>query len=224
MTKRTGVVVTWATSICLAAMSLCGCTRDADKTPDPVVEKLRSLVPQSPAAKERIDLAISLRQNAVIDSQPVLLYAYVRDDADFGDGQPSFVVGLGFYDEDKDVIGCAVREERTTHSGSRETFVESYPVFTHYPMDGTLQFRSFPIQVRTSDQRKDDQQWQKYIEAHTLDEKSVRNRESFARTLPPVYVSIPEPNHTDVMVYLYDRGGHESNTLQLPHAQTKKDR
>lgn len=217
MVKQAVIVVLWAISICLAAMSLCGCTHHTEETPDPVVEQFRSFRPKSAAIKERIELAISLRQNGVVDSQPILLSADIIDDADLGGGQVGFAIALAFYDEDEDVVGCVIREERAAPDGSRQALVEKYPVLMYYPTDGPLQVRYVPIQVRTSDQQKDDQQWKEYTETDRRGKISARGgMEYFLETLPPVYVSVPEPNHTDVLMYLYDQAGHESDPVE-PH-------
>ncbi len=204
-------------SVCLAAVSLCGCTRRTEETPDPVVEQLRSVRAGSPAEKERVESAISLRQNGVVDSQPVLFGAYIRRETDLGGGLVGSALGFTFYDEDEDVVGCVIREERTAPDGSRQVLVEEYPVFMHYPTDYPLQPRYFPIQIRASDQRKDDQRWKEYAETDIRDKISARDgMRYFIETLPPVYVSVPEPNHTNVLVSVYDRAGHESNPVE-PH-------
>jgi len=119
MVKQAVVVALWATIMCLAAMSLCGCTHRTEETPDPVIEQLRSIRPRSPAQKERVESAISLRQNGVVDSQPVLLATSMRRDMDLGVGRIGSALTFTFYDEDEDVVGCVIREERTAPDGSR---------------------------------------------------------------------------------------------------------
>jgi hypothetical protein len=203
-------------------MSLCGCAKK--EAPDPVVKHLRSALAKTPAGKERerVELAISLRQNGVVDPQPVLFGAYIRGDTDLGGGRVGPALFLAFYDEGEDVVGCVIREECTAPDGSRQTLVEKYPVFMFYPSDWPLQPRYLPIQIRASDQPKDDQQWQEYIQTDIRDKILARDgMRCFIETLPPVYVSAPEPNHADVQVSLYDRPGYESNPVELRYIPRK---
>ena len=201
----------------LGATHLCGCDDTKKDTEDTIVQGLRWLQPETSADKERIALAISLRQNGIDDPQPLFLFALVDERADRGDGRAGFVLTFGVYDEDQDVIGCVIHEEHTARDGSRGNLVEKYPVFMYYPMVDILVFPFFPIRVRAMGERIDELSWKEYSEGHTMDEMSARDFRHWAMTLPSVYVSIPEPNQTNVQVYLYDRAGHESNRVDLYH-------
>jgi len=33
--------------------------------------------------------------------------------------------------------------------------------------------------------------------------------------VPPIWISIPEPNHVDVHIYIYDQQGHKSETIRV---------
>lgn len=215
MTKQLVVRVLWTMSVSLAAMSFSGCADHKQKSPDPVLERLRSLS-ENALNQKPFDLAISLRQNDIVDPEPVFLFAGISADTKSGEGRFGWALGVGFYDEDEDVVGCIIREERAGPDGLRETLVEKYPVFMYYPTKGPVEVRfPVPIQVRTSDERKDDQQWQKYTETQPPEEMYARDRQYWRDTLPPMYMSIPEPNQINIYVSLYDRAGHESNPIEL---------
>ena len=123
------------------------------------------------------------------------------------------------YDEEKDIVGIGIREESYGTDREKDVLVEEYPVFTYYSSTQILQYRSVPIQFRRSGERKNDQQWQDFLEGKGFDKSLSSAAERFWKTLPPVYVSVPEPSKVDVLVYVYDKGGHKSNPVSLYHKQ-----
>jgi hypothetical protein len=216
MLKQGVIDVLRTAALCLIIGSGCGCGHHEDSARDPVALELEEHL-NSPTCGENARLALSLRKNGVIDPQPVLIAAsvfYSRDrDRD--------VLMVLQYDEEKDIVGVGMREERQGTDRQKDVLVEEYPVFTYYSSTNVLQYRTMPIQIRRSDERKNEQQWQDFLEGKGPDQSFANAAERFWKALPPVYVSIPEPNKVDVCVYVYDRGGYKSNLVRLYHQRWK---
>lgn len=214
MCKRTVIDVLWIAGVCLIVGSGYGCEDRKDDARDPIAAELESHL-KSPTAGERAQLALSMHKNGVVDPQPILIAA----GAAYSDDFKRDTVLIQQYDEEKDIVGIGIREERQGTDHAKDVLVEEYPVFTYYSSAGILQYRSVPIQFRRSGERKNEQQWQDFLEGKGFDQSFASDAERFWKTLPPVYVSVPEPNKVDVFVYVYDRGGHKSNPVRLHYKQ-----
>ena len=187
-----------------------GCKRD------PLVVWLEDLKETAKASNrgdvaQRCELCLSKWQNCTIDPEPILVRVV------FG-----WVTGSGMhllldaYDEDKDVVGFGIREEYTNANGLKTVLTEEYPAFVHRVGAEVLPPRLCPVQIRDAEQRKDAQRWGEYVKGEGIDVNSPRAIERWTETLPPVWISIPEPNKVDVYVYVYDRAGRKSEPFRLP--------
>ncbi len=203
----------------MCSFVLSGCRRSE---PDPVAAELARLVSvtglggptdsQDPNVAKRAGLALSMYKNNVVDVQPVLI------DAGLGiiDSSGQWYLRVALYDEDKDVLGWGISEEHRTSEGDEKTLVEEYPVFIHNRQleDEPLRFFLRPVYIRDSNQRKDTHLWQRFCdEGKGPLESGAQTLEEYRRTLPPVYISIPEPNA--VSVYIYDDAGHKSDPVRV---------
>lgn len=165
--------------------------------------------------QQRIELAISTWQNGVPEPEPILLHAVM------GESDDGVVLVLVTFDEDADVLGFVIGEERVGPNGARTVLSERYPVFTHLDPRGIAQLKPFPVQVRDKGQRKPDDQWQTYVSTPfpKLREEYMRrlNKEhaSWKDTLPPIWVSATESNKVDVRLRVYDEAGHLSEPVGL---------
>lgn len=199
----------------MIAAGTTGCKRD------PALRELNRL--RDYAIKEGFDveeqhaeLALSKWQNARLDSEPIMLCATLAKTI----GRE--IKGLSFFafDEDMDIVGFGIVEEYADANGLRTTLTEEYDTVGKgpYPPDEAVQAFSFIIQIRDAGQRKDVQRWNEYLKAESDDVEPARDLVPAGRTSrvrPPIWISIPEPNHVDVYVYVYDRQGHKSDRIRV---------
>jgi hypothetical protein len=174
-------------------------------------------------AKERVEEAMAKYCNKILDPEPILIVATLGKYT----GIDRVYLHLLVFDECEDLAGFVVREERHGPSGAPFVFEERYPVLTHLQPPGVADVLSIPVHIRDEHQRKDEERWVDYCDmplpAHAGE--SIRSEKvprgspvSGARwedTLPPVWISIPEPNNMVVSLYVYDKGGYRSNQVRL---------
>ncbi len=203
-----------------------GCDKRKARS-DPVLDYLRWIVSKSGDRvnmRQRAQLAMSKWQDGVTDPEPFLIDVAMRG-ANVEDGGRMSLV-LIIYDEDADYIGCVVEEEYVDSNGVTTTLVEKYPVFTHVDR-GEVHFRFVPVLLRDKNQRKPDEQWQKYVSTPLQQlQKEYKKRLkkthwSWRDSLPQVWVSIPEPNKVYVRLRAYDRAGHQSEQMNLVYEPIK---
>jgi hypothetical protein len=215
MKKR--VVAKMVVLVSFLMVASCGC-RGTKAPADPMMESFqlfRDWFSDRADVQQRIELAISKWQNGVPDPEPILMHAVIAESSE------GVLLVLVTFDEDADVLGFVIEEERVDPNRVRMALSERYPVFTHLDPRGIAQFKPFPVQVRDEDQRKPDDQWQTYVSTplQQLREEYMRrlNKEyaSWRDTLPPVWVSVPEPNKVDVRLRVYDEAGHLSEPVSL---------
>ena len=181
-------------------------------------------------AEQRVRLAISKWQNGVVDPEPILIEAFLKTSID---GERCYLA-LNTFDEDADLAGFVIKEEHVDSNGVRATLVEEYPVFTHSSYQNVAGFKTIPVMVRDGSQRKPKDQWQEYLSTprqQLEDEYKKRLKSDFAGTykegfwkdtLPPILVSVPQPNKVYVQLYVYDRAGHVSERVSLVHVPRKE--
>ncbi len=166
--------------------------------------------------EERVETALSKWQNGRLDREPIMLSAQL--------GKPigMDIKNLTFFtfDEDKDIVGFGIVEEYTDANGLRTALTEEYKTTGNgpYPPDEAVQAFGFIVQIRDAAQRKDVQQWNEYLEAKSHDVKAGRELPPAGKTLrvsPHIWISIPEPDHIDVYVYVYDQQGHKSERIRV---------
>lgn len=208
------IVVYALGALLVCAAVLLGC-RPQDSTSDAVVEELRRIRPETkdPDARKRVATALSMRQNEVGDREPVLIVAGIVADKK---GGGKTYLRMVVYDEDADVVGIGVREESNAVDGQEISFAEEYPVFAYDRFSGPLGYTLTPVDLRDSDQRKDEGLWRAYVEEEP-NKTSVREPADSPKP-PSVYVSIPEPNDLTVWIYVYDQAGHQSEPVRLLNA------
>ncbi|MBW7990191.1 MAG: hypothetical protein FVQ84_09280 [Planctomycetes bacterium] len=187
-----------------------GCNRD------PVIEELKHLKEKAKTKdfvdeERHIESALSKWQNQTVDPEPILL----TGDLSKSRGHEHMYLGFITFDEDMDVYGLGINEVYTDVNSMKVSLTEEYPAFVHRMKPEVLDFRLFPVQIRDAGQRKNEQQWDKYVKGEGIDVNEVRELNLWRATLPPVWVSIPEPNGVNVYVYIYDRAGNKSDPIKL---------
>jgi hypothetical protein len=194
--------------------------------PDPELRALRMFLRypwMPPDAKERAEEAMAKYRNKTLDPEPVLIGATL--------GKPTGIdqvyLNLLVYDECEDLEGFVVKEECYDPNGAQFEFEERYPAFAHLLMTGVADIVSIPVHIRDVHERKDEERWAKYCDqplpAHTeesmsgekLPRGSSMSDTRWEATLPPVWISIPEPNRVIISLYLYDCAGYRSNRVTL---------
>lgn len=185
-----------------------GHTAQEDPNADVVAELTNFRVPDS-AADQRRQLALSKWKNGVIDREPILLAAILSRTV----GARAPRVGVFAYDEDKDLLGLGVVERYK--DGTERS--EEYPVYVHADSPRIVRPGIIPVNLRDKGQQKDESLWEEYVRGDKIDKWSMGHTggKYYLDTLPPVYVSLPDPNKVDVFVYLYDRRGNKSSLVEL---------
>lgn len=205
--------VFWAITLCTIASVGCDCARREGQIPDTVGDELHRIKQsmKDPLAKERIASALSMQQNNIADSEPVLIVAGL---VPRGKENGKAFLRMAIYDENEDVLGFTLHEEWNAADGRRESVSEEYPVFAHTQLSGTLCYPRVAVKLRNSEQLKDDERWRVYIEEGGSSEDLLQGA-AHRSEIPPVYVSAPEPNEVVISLYVYDRAGHKSDPVRL---------
>jgi hypothetical protein len=160
-----------------------------------------------PGANERAKLALSRWQDQDVNPEPILLWTIIA--------RSNNAIALEFYDEDMDVTGLGIEERYIDADGITQKLVEEYAVFTHIRWSDVWYFKIVPVYTRDTNQRLDKEKWNNYINGEGIDPNTPMLREYWKETLPPVWVSIPEPGKVDVYVYVYDRAGHKLAPVKM---------
>jgi hypothetical protein len=191
--------------VLLSATAILGCMPANTPEQDPnayVAMNLTNWRAPDSGAKQRVQLALSKWQNGVLDREPILL----------AQGAPVPDLALFAFDEDKDLLGIGVIE-RYKDGVERS---EEYPVYVHARPFRVMDKRPVPVHLRDKGQQKDESLWEEYIRGDKIDKWSMRHVDGYYQdTMPPVYVSLPDPNNVDVRMYLYDRHGSKSAPVEL---------
>ncbi|MHC4456923.1 MAG: hypothetical protein ACYS0I_07490 [Planctomycetota bacterium] len=209
-------------------LAVSGCRKESSESEnhDPVVWVLRDIIktPDIPVqVRNRAELAISQWQNDVVDCKPILVNAVLGKPQGFD----KVLLALIIFDEDRDTVGFVIKEEYVDSNGVKTTLEEDYPAYVHCLPFAVVDAHWVAIQIRDKHQQKDEQRWQKYVKSDfnelvkeyiQSDKFSVDSfypGEFWEDTLPPVLVSVPEPNEVDVWVYVYDKAGNKSEDVKL---------
>jgi hypothetical protein len=145
-------------------------------------------------------LVIQERENNSLDPEPILIRALLARP----DRMEIITLALAVSDEDGDLAGIGVREQRIGSSGKSIIIEEEYPVFGYQSLR-IATFQIITVAIRKDNERKNEELWQKYLDT------GVWKRDA----IPPVWVSVPVPGKTDVEVWLYDNAGHKSEAISL---------
>jgi len=168
---------------------------------------------------KQADVALSKLKNGVVDTEPLLMRARL--------GLNESALQIICFDEDRDLRGLRIREEHIDPNGTTTILSEDYPVFVFGLKSFILETPRFPVQIRDKDQRKDEYRWLQYSNScldnlvHWYLDQGRQVSGGFEDAeppkigVPPVYISVPEPNSVHVFVSVYDRAGHETKRIEL---------
>lgn len=164
--------------------------------------------------EQRTRCALSKWQNGVTDHEPILLCA----SATRSSKTYSATLSLMAYDEDKDLLGIVVEEERSDANGV--SLSEDYPVYAHLRQLDTVDTRSIGIHLRGKEDRKDEARWEEYVRNKEIEETALkRSARYYMDTMPPVYITVPETNGVAVWIRLYDGAGNQSARVKILHGK-----
>ena len=223
------------TSIVLLLM-LIGCEKKPDKQEEfdsvSYVLNERLKHPSSPiVVRQRAELAMSKWKNGIVDSKPILIEAYMLK----AEGIEQIDLALTILDEDRDVIGFAIKEKPFSSNATPMILVEEYPAYIHCLPFTICDIHLVPIHIRVAHQQKDVKLWDKYLgidyeglfkeyeRKHTLSDDIVYPEVFWEETFPPVWVSLPVPNKIDVSIWVYDKDGNKSEPVKLLNFLDKQE-
>lgn len=161
--------------------------------------------------QQRLEKALSNLKNNVGDPEPILIAAAVGKIQE--DKQAALL--LVTYDEDGDIIGFGIKEKFVNVDVSQGILLEEYPAFVYRRPCEYFALPWPPVKIRDSGQRKSAPQWQKYVTGDGIDTNKIKTTSYWRETLPPIWLSIPDPNKVKVDMYLYDAAGHKSQPVKL---------
>ena len=176
-------------------------------------------------AKQRAQLALSKLEDDVIDPEPLLIAAVIHMSA-IENGERMFLT-LILYDEDEDYIGFVIEEESVDSNNTvTKKLVEKYPAYTYTSYTNNLDFIDIPVLVRDANQRKSEEQWLKYLNTSLQKQeeeymKHSKKNWTWKDSIPPVWLSKPDPGKLNVYVRVYDRAGHLSERIPLLDKRSK---
>lgn len=205
-----------------------GCSKDSSESKDfdSVIYVLKESVKNAEVpvdVKKHAELAISKWKNGIIDQKPILVKAVLGKPKGIDQVLLAFII----FDEDRDTVGFVIKEEYIDSNGLKTTLEEDYPAYIHCLPFEVADAHWVPVSIRDTGQQKDSQLWQEYIKTdfnELVNEYSKTDKISlegfypgkfWEDTLPPVWVSIPEPDKVNVWVYVYDKAGNKSEAVKL---------
>ena len=194
----------------LLAVIATGCKRSVSVVATQLEWVVESMPPTADAndVQARTQRALAMWDNGVMDREPVIFYAVLAHPTDL----PNALV-ISMYDEDNDIVGIGVREERVCEDGRILLRDEQYPIYVHNRGEGELLDEAVvPVRIRDGGQEMDIRQWEAYARA-----EGDHLFTNWSEMLPPVWVSPPGSKEVDVYVYVYDQAGHKSRPARLVH-------
>jgi hypothetical protein len=174
-------------------------------------------------AKERVEEAMAKYGNKILDPEPILIAATLAKYA----GIDRAYLHLLVFDECEDLAGFVIGEEHHDPRGTPFLCEERYPVLTHLQPPGVADVLSIPVHIRDEHQRKDEERWANYCDKPSptyagesmgsgkVQRASAASATHWEDTLPPVWISIPDPNSVVVSLHVYDKAGYRSNEVRL---------
>ena len=219
----------------LSTLPACNKESSESENHDPVIWVLTDIIKTTDLpvhVRNRAEFAISQWQNDVVDCKPILVNAVL--------GKPQEVdkvlLALIIFDEDKDTVGFVIKEEYVNSSGVKTTLEEDYPAYVHCLPFAVVDAHWVAVQIRDKHQQKDEQLWNEYvstdfeqlvneyIQSNNFSIESFYPGRFWEDTLPPVWVSISEPNKVDVWVWVYDKAGNRSEAVRLLNLTENKNK
>jgi len=177
----------------------------------------------------RVEKALLQWKSEKANAEPMILYAIIAD-ANLGEHpNPKVPLMCKIFDEDSDVIGLGVREQYTDQAGQTVMLDEKYPLDVHrapfYSDSPTIiMMLEVDVHIRNQNQRKDETQWEAYVSGVGIDVNGMLDGDYWEKTLPPVWVSMPEAGKLDVFVYAIDSEGNMSSPIPLVLCQGRANR
>jgi hypothetical protein len=228
-----------------ACMSLLitGCKRSSQVIDPNMVFFEKHPFRQTPDVNERFRIALDEYRNKKMDPEPILLHVCLMNRGK-QDRRENIYLTLSVYDEDMDLIRFLVREESRDPNGTVHILEEEYPALVHYPNLSIVSTYGIPVSIRNNNQRKDEKHWKDYVSMNfdNLKEQVIKHHERVAlppsseeaivypsemmefwdkiqkqwqESLPSIWMSMPEPNKTNIWIQVYDKAGHKSNIVNL---------
>ena len=183
-----------------------------------------------PDDKERINYAINKYENKMMDPVPILIKAVLSNQIE----PDEYRLYIAILDEDEDILGFVIREESKDPNGTITTLEEDYPVFAHFPNFAAADMFGFDILVRKGEQKKDKKAWDDFFvidfDAQVSQlklpasienwlefemDKSDRILKLWRSLKPTIFISMPDSDKLNVSIFVYDKDGNESETIEL---------
>lgn len=167
-------------------------------------------------SRKRVRDLLALYETKAFGTKPILIFAFITQA--IGAEEPD--LGICFFDKDANVLGIGITEEEI--GKNKASIEETYPVFTHSALN-SLHYGIIPIKLRSASEHKDPVVWAEYEKTNPeslvqwLIDNNTPERvpDWWLFTLPPVWVSNPDPNKLDVWVWVYDKAGNKSEPIEL---------
>ncbi|MHC4657116.1 MAG: hypothetical protein ACYS91_19185 [Planctomycetota bacterium] len=190
----------------LLLFQLAGCKKSSFLEPEELDHRMSvrfcARLLADPNASERTkrivkDILVN-RVNSTVEREPVLIFTGLLISA----GKSRNFLTFGLSDEDGDLLGVLMREQRSRSDMNPLVVEEEYPLFMGLRCKAANTY-VFPVRIRQGNERKDENSWQTYIE---------RGGGSL-EDMPPVWISVPESGKIDVELQLFDKAGHKTEWL-----------
>jgi len=180
--------------------------------------------------RERARAALREFNSKEPNTVPIFVYAILT----YGNDPNYDTLGVMCFDKDRDLQGIRIREQLRDSQGALTAIEEDYPIFVGSLESWSLERRVISFAVRDSGQRKDEKRWLEYenrwlkvlvreaVAAKRKQSAPVADGNLSVRDMPPLYVSVPDPNRVDVQMRAYDKAGNESEWIEV-HAHGERD-
>ena len=211
---------------------ICGCKKqkvDLQEMVDQTLhDALASLAKKTELPSDiinRAKTALTKLENGSLDTEPILLMAAIGI-SDLNN-QPQADIDIIYFDENNDLRGLRIKEHYIDSNGLTTSLEEDYPVFVNTLNTPFTNSAYFPVHFRDKNQRKDEYLWLEYVNRNldglirlNIDERQSDTLDTHLKNLPfekmpPIYISIPDPNKVQVEISVYDREGNESDRIEL---------
>ncbi|HNS22264.1 MAG TPA: hypothetical protein PKH24_17290 [Sedimentisphaerales bacterium] len=147
--------------------------------------------------------------------EPILIRASLCRADDLG-----VTLSIIAVDQDGDTVGLRIKEAILASDGQIRSVTEDYPAYIRmigpvFDMDPLLM-----VTIRDGGQRKDSSAWEAFL-IDSYDWLGRRrsgagnDQRNYGLSMPPVWISVPEPDKVRVFVCLYDRQRHESDYVEV---------
>ena len=182
----------------------------------------------TPDINENYNLALNKYQNHKLDTEPIFLAAWMREDS-----LNNYSLCIEVFDEDMDLLGIIIKEELLDPNGNKNTIEEKYPIYIYDPFVMAVSGCSIPVSIRINDQRKDEKSWDDYLSKDLSYLREQANKYDYSdhsvdlgidyvdildqwiKALPIIWISNPKLNNVSIWLQAYDKNGNKSNFVKL---------